>query len=167
MRLVLPLMPIVLGALAAPLGFAVAAAPAAPGEPGKAETASFEMVTDDKASNRAFYEALGFEWVPDENLRDADAVHGAGYCIRLARRYHLDEKQARFLGLLYVAQHAIAPACYTLQPFTDDLAAKRCELMHRPVQRNDPATHTLVCGPLRPTTKAEPQYPNVESASAG
>lgn len=114
----------------------------------------FAMVTDDKESNRAFYQALGYEFVPDSIVREVDESFGAGYCVRLAQRYKLDGSQARFLGLLYVAQHAIAPACYTLQPFTDELAAKRCNLMRRPVLRNDPATHTLVCGPRRPEAKA-------------
>jgi hypothetical protein len=98
---------------------------------------NYEMITDDKESNRAFYRAIGFEFVPEEMVRDNDSV------------YHLDGKQARFLGLMYVAEHAIAPACYTLQPFTDDLATKRCNLMKRPMVRNDPATRTLVCGPRR------------------
>jgi len=119
----------------------------------------FEMVTDDKESNRAFYRAIGFEFVPDEMVRGNDTVYAAGYCIRLAQRYHLDGKQARFLGLLYVAEHAIAPACYTLQPFTDDLAAKRCNLMKRPVLRNDPATRTLVCGPRRQKGEEERKEP--------
>jgi hypothetical protein len=113
----------------------------------------FAMVTDDKESNRAFYQALGYEFVPDGIVREVDESFGAGYCARLAQRYKLDGSKARFLGLLYVAQHAIAPACYTLQPFSDELAAKRCNLMRRPVLRNDPATHTLVCGPRRPESQ--------------
>jgi hypothetical protein len=110
---------------------------------------SYEMVTDDAESNRAFYRAIGYEFVPEAMVRENEADYAAGYCTRLAQRHKLDAQQARFLGLLYVAKWAIAPACYTLQPFTDDLAAKRCNLMRRPVLRNDPATRTLVCGPRR------------------
>jgi hypothetical protein len=130
-------------------GFGAADGPGA--GPGAGDDADvYAMVTDDKESNRAFYRALGFAFVPEEDLRDNDSLYAAGYCMRLAQRYQLDGEQARFLGLLYVAQHAIAPACYTLQPFTDDLATKRCNLMKRPLLRNDPGTRTLVCGARRP-----------------
>jgi hypothetical protein len=165
MRSVTPLVSLFLLAIFAPLSDAAEpATTATTGPANRLDADTYEMVTDDKESNREFYQALGYEFVPEAHLRDADAIYGAGYCIRLAQRYRLDGKQARFLGLLYVAQHAIAPACYTLQPFTDDLAEKRCGLMHRRVLRNDPATRTLVCGPG--TTAAKPEFKPEPSEAA-